>query len=342
MLVAACTSIDPDTTPTSPPTSGPATPPVIVIAYVPYWDQERGFAVARAHIATFDQISPMWYSLREDGSLTLADDTNTTIDIATVRTLQQNGLQVLPTLTNLRNGNWDYEILGSVLARDELQRRHVDAIVDLVLTNNYDGIDIDYEDLRATDRDAYTHFLTLLSEALHSAGKLLTSGALAKTSEPGPEEFNIAQDYAAIGSVCDQVRLTTYDYHWATSEPGPSAPVAWVEEVVAWAVTQIPPAKVVLGCAILGYDWPAGGSGATVTYQEAMSLASAYGAEISRSDGALTFTYVDADGRDHEVWFEDAQSTLEKVELVERYGLGGVFFWRLGGEDPGIWSALGY
>jgi spore germination protein YaaH len=315
---------------------------VTVIAYVPYWDQERGFAVARANRTTFDQLSPMWYSLRDDGSLTLADDENTVIDAATVRAFQQSGLQVLPTLTNLRNGSWNYDLLGSVLASDDLRRRHVGAIVELVLANGYDGIDIDYEDLRAADRDRYTAFLTMLSEELHSAGKLLTSGVYAKTSEPGPEEFNIAQDYAAIGAVCDQVRLMTYDYHWETSEPGPSAPVGWVDEVVAWAVTQIPPLKVVLGCAVLGYDWPDGGNGVTVTHQEATELARRYGVEITRSDGIPTFTYVDADDRQHEVWFEDAQSTLEKVELVDRHRLGGVFFWRLGGEDPAIWSSLPY
>ena len=39
------------------------------------------------------------------------------------------------------------------------------------------------------------------------------------------------------------------------------------------------------------------------------------------------FNYVDAEGRTHVVWFEDARSVQARLRLVEEYGLAGVSIW---------------
>jgi spore germination protein len=160
-----------------------------------------------------------------------------------------------------------------------------------------------------------------------------------KVSNAGYDERNMAQDFRAIGAAADEVRVMTYDYSWDTSPPGPVAPARWVERVIAWTVTQIPPEKVVLGIDLLGYNW-SGGRGVTIGHQRAQSLAEAHGATIRRSaDGSPSFTYRDSSGERHEVWWEDARSVRNKLGLVAEYGLGGVFFWRLGGEDSNVWPA---
>jgi spore germination protein YaaH len=41
---------------------------------------------------------------------------------------------------------------------------------------------------------------------------------------------------------------------------------------------------------------------------------------------------------DHQVWLEEAGSAAARLPLVDRYGLAGVAAWRLGLEDPGVWS----
>ena len=52
------------------------------------------------------------------------------------------------------------------------------------------------------------------------------------------------------------------------------------------------------------------------------------------------FTYTDDLGQSHEVWYADGASVAARLALVQRYGLGGIAVWRLGGEDPASWSAI--
>jgi spore germination protein len=310
------------------------------IGYVPYWDQERAFDVVRQNLELFDDVSPVWYSLEVTGQIVLADPEHTTVDHRTVRFLQKNGIRVIPTVTNLRNGDWDAEVVRAMLHDPTAMRAHIRELTELAVTKNYDGIDIDYEHLRAVDRSFYSNFLHDLGAALDAEDKLLTTAVHPKTSDAGYDERNRAQDFRSIGAAVDQVRVMTYDYSWETSPPGPVAPAEWVEEVIAWTVTQIPRNKVILGIVLLGYDW-ADQRGTTVEYEQAQSRARANEVAIRRTgDGSPSFTYRDSSGRRHEVWYEDAVSVRVKLDLVSKYNLGGAFFWRLGGEDPETWRAV--
>jgi spore germination protein len=200
------------------------------------------------------------------------------------------------------------------------------------------SIDVDYEDLEANDRDAYSTFVRELAAAVHAGGRISTSTVHPKVSDAGDDGRNAAQDYGAIGAAVDEVRVMTYDYPWDTSPPGPIAPADWVREVIAWTVTEIPRHKVVLGVVLLGYDWRVGGVGTTVDYLQATALASAHHVRISRTrDGSPSFAYSNR-GRRHAVWFEDATSVRAKLDLARTCRLGGLFFWRLGGEDPAVWA----
>jgi spore germination protein len=314
--------------------------PPVVIGYVPYWDQTRGFDVTSEHPDLFDEISPVWYSLEPTGEIVLTDAEHTTVDRTAVRRLQEQGVRVIPTVTNLRDGEWDPEAVQAMLHRPEAMETHIRELVRLTLDEGYDGVDIDYEHLRAADRDAYSTFLTDLAAALHAEGKLLTTAVHPKTSESGYGERNAAQDFRAIGAAADQVRVMTYDYSWEDSPPGPVAPAGWVEEVIAWTVTQMPPEKVVLGIVLLGYDWGPE-RGETVDYEQAQDTAAEHQATVRRADDdSPWFAYDDTSGRQHEVWYEDADSVAAKVPLVDQYDLAGAFFWRLGGEDPDVWSVV--
>ncbi len=52
------------------------------------------------------------------------------------------------------------------------------------------------------------------------------------------------------------------------------------------------------------------------------------------------FAYTDEAGNQHEVWFENAASIRAKLQLAHRLGIRGIALWRLGMEDPEIWTML--
>jgi spore germination protein YaaH len=217
----------------------------------------------------------------------------------------------------------------------------VAAIVALVERQHYAGIDIDYEDLHASDRSAFTAFITQLAGALHAKGKVLSVDLFAKPDNRGYDQRNVAQDYQAIGQVADQVRLMGYDYHWTSSAPGPVAPIGWIRAVLRYAKTQIPASKIILGVPLFGYDWT-GGHGTPVSWLQAFQLSEQYGGQphFDAASQSPWFAYTDPSGRRHVVWFENGPSTQAKFEAAESAGIGGVYVWMYGLEDTSIWTAL--
>jgi spore germination protein len=310
----------------------------VISGSVPYYDQWRGFNVAIQRADLFTDISFWWYSVLPDGGIGLLDEPHTVIDPEMVRKLQDQGVRVIPHIANYTQGKWAPDNASVVIRDAALRSTHVRNIVDLVIRAGYDGIDIDYEGLEEADRVPLVMFLTELGEALHEHRKLLTISVQAKVSDKGDGSHNQAQDYASIGQVVDRVNVMTYDYSYRDSDPGPIAPLDWVNDVLAYITSQISQRKVVLGNVLLGYDWGRG-QGETVTWEQATDLADENGADIEWDEDSQSpwFRFNGTDGP-HEVWFENAESTALKLELVEKYDLGGAFFWRLGGEDPDTWS----
>ena len=66
------------------------------------------------------------------------------------------------------------------------------------------------------------------------------------------------------------------------------------------------------------------------------------GAEIRFDETAQTpwFHYTDAEGRIHEVWFEDVRSSQAKFRLVEEYGFRGLGYWNFMRPFPVNFSLL--
>jgi len=91
-------------------------------------------------------------------------------DAALLATVTAGGANTLPTVTNHFDGKRAHRMLRS----DATRTAHATAIADLVAARDYDGIDIDYENLRPVDRARFTAFATTLATKLHAQGKLLS------------------------------------------------------------------------------------------------------------------------------------------------------------------------
>ena len=321
----------------SPVAAGP-----VVVASLPYWNLDHGTSAVLANRDDVNEASPWIYGLDgRAGIVHLYPAGQRAAVSGDVARLRAAGLRLVPTLANVVGGDFAYQPIAGILHDSARTGAHVAAIVDLVDRAGYAGIDIDYEDLHAGDRQAFTNYLTRLAGELHAHGKLLSVALFAKQDDAGYDQRNVAQDYAAIGRVADQVRLMGYDYHWASSPPGPIAPVTWINSVLAYARTQIPPDKIVLGVPMYGYDW-VGDRGTPVTWRQATALAGRHHVPIGydRASQSPWFRYTDGAGQVHDVWFENATSVAAKLAAARAIGAGGVFLWLYGPEDTGMWPAL--
>lgn len=316
-------------------------PSTLVVGSLPFWNLTEGPSVVVANRGNFNEVSPWIYGIARNGQIVAQVPERAAETAAGMDRLRRSGIPLVPTIANVTNGRWAYEPVADILHDPAAMDQHVTGIVALVKREGYAGIDIDYEDLRATDREAFNTFATRLGEALHAEDKILSIALFAKTSDAGEDQRNVAQDYAAIGRAANEVRLMAYDYHWSASSPGPVAPITWVRQMLDYAKTQIPAHKIVLGVPVAGFDWVEG-RGEPVTWLQCFGRTKAFNAtlEYDRLSQSPSFRYTDGEGRAHEVWFENAESTTAKLEAAKGAGIRGVYLWMIGGEDDRTWDQL--
>lgn len=323
------------------PSPTPASGSLSYMGWIPYWDQTRAIASFKAHTELFDHVGVFWYYIDESGHI--QKYTYATEDAELISYAKNNDVNVLAIITNLpEKGDWDWERVDSVIASPKAQADHIAALVDLVEEHNFDGINLDYEAMRGSQKENFTSFVHVLADTLHSKGKILGISVHPKTGEGKPWETNgsQAQDYYQLATHADHIYVMTYDQHYNGSKPGPVASLPWVEQVMRYALegTQIPSEKLFMGVPLYGYDWKQGKKKAKgLFYEEIVALIEKHNPQVMWDDESQS-SYFEYENR--VVWFDDAVSLERKLQLATEIGVGGAAVWRLGGEQPEVWDVL--
>ena len=310
------------------------TAPFVVAAWLPTWDDAGAASLSDAlRVGGVSEVSPTWAGVRADGTLALTPPASSVL----LQT-SMDGARLIPVVQNYADDAWQGDLMASILSDPQRAAVHRRALVQAARENHWDGVDIDYEGLPPTIGPQFIAYLTALRDDLHAAHRLLSVAVPARAGDDDPG--TLAYSYQALGRVADEVRVMAYDHAWSASAPGPIAPTAWVRAVVRYAVARVPREKLMLGLATYGYDW-SGTTGRDVGAADAEALARREHADLVWGDAAaaVTFRYR-AHGRQHVVWFEDARSMAVKQQIAVDAGLRGVAIWRLGGEDPAVWTTV--
>lgn len=302
-----------------------------VAAWIPPWNS-AALSTIQKNGGSIQESNPVWYSLNADGSIAK----NWNAEASSWRAAM-TGSELVPTIQNIVSGSFSKKVGASVISASS-REAHASAIAQLVITNAFDGIDIDYESLPPASRDDFTAFVTLLADKLHAANKKLSVTVYSKWNANAQGNGGDAEDYTAIGAVADSVKIMAYDYHESSTGPGAITPLDWLDQVATYAQSHIPPAKVMIGLPWYGYDWSSSAGVSNVTYASSVDAAQKNGAAISHTaDGEATFTY-----GDHTVYFQDAASYAAKVQMLikKHAAIGGFAHWAAGVEDPAIWGVI--
>lgn len=101
-----------------------------------------------------------------------------------------------------------------------------------------------------------------------------------------------------------------------------------------------------MGIPNYGYNWTLpyvkGSRAQSLGNVEAVELARMTGSTIQydETDGAPYFEYTDPSGSEHIVWFEDARSIKEKIDLITEYGFIGTSYWNIMKFFPQNWLVV--
>ncbi len=281
------------------------------------------------------------YAVKRDGSLTAVEDK------LSLTAALNDRVAPLMVLTNFEQGQFKTEIATAILTNEVLQDRVLNEALQIMGEKGYRGLDFDFEYLGVANRDRYVRFLEKARRVLKARGYFISTALAPKLRAGQRGVLYEGHDYQAIGQVVDFIFFMTYEWGWSGGEPMAVSPISQMRSVMRYAVSVVPRQKIMMGMPLYGYDWTLpyvkGGKFAkSVSPQRALELALRYGVSINydRTSQAPWFRYTDEQGKQHEVWFEDARSVQAKFDLVKELGVRGFFYWVLGNDFPQNWLLI--
>jgi spore germination protein YaaH len=306
--------------------------PLKLSGWVVFDDDGTSYRAFKQHASQLDSVSFSWIGCDEKGALHEKSHPNSAEKTEMVRIAKKAGTKIFAMAVN---EGFTPAGLERVMASPELMKAHAAKLIAIALQAGIDGLDLDYESLKAVDRDNFTGLVREICTAAHKKGLKVVIAVHSKESEPGNWDGPIAQNLAELGKLVDSVRIMTYDYHWETSDAGPIAPPDWVNSVMTFCTTQIPAAKLEMGIPGYGYDWLAKKAHG-ITWAEWSKLLAENGPALrDEQSQELVLKY-----KGRTVFFSDAASNTPKVPIASRLSLRGLALWRLGSEDPKLWDLL--
>lgn len=314
-----------------------ATPPKLKFsAWVVLWDGGEAVKSFEQKASRIDEINVDWISMDKQGSPVRAALVTEQLKQRIFKTAHLHHIKTFGLAANSSGDDFNGDYVHTFLADPQKSDMHARALVDIVVKDGLDGLDLDYESLKAEDRDRFSDFVALLAQHLHAKKKLLSIAVHAKEGEPGNWNGAQAQDWTALGKAVDRFRIMGYDEHETGSVAGPVASTPWIKRVLAFAVSVVPKGKIDLGIPGYGYDWSKKPV-ASLDWPDFQRALAGRNPIRDAASSELTFNYPEGGA----IWFADGASIAPKIEEARRLGIRGLVLWRLGSEDPDLWNYLG-
>lgn len=316
--------------PTVPAPIVPTTRPLSVGFYI-NWD-ESSYESLKRNLDHLDWVVAEWSHLQE-GANPLAPDVH--IPALNWIRLNRPQVRVVPMVQNVIDEKWQGDLLARSIADEPHRQLLISSLTNFVQENNFAGLCVDFEEPPTA---AQANLLTFMQE-LHTT--FAAHGWLLAQAVPFDDpDWN----YQAYSTASDFLIVMAYDQHWTGSDAGPVAAQDWFEQNLIKRMRELDPAKTIIALGNYGYDWnDANHNVDEVTFQEA--LINARESEATPSFDPVTrnpyYEYDEDDQSHHKVWFLDAATAFNEMRAASGYKPAGYGIWRLGSEDPSVWSVLG-
>ena len=204
----------------------------------------------------------------------------------------------------------------------------------LEASEEFDGLQVDWELIPSRDADNFLSFLKELKKGLGK--KPLTVCVPARTKTLKQDVYS----YEKIGKIADRIMVMAYDEHWTGGPAGSIASMDWCEKIADYAKTVWPANEYIFGLPFYGRIWGNKSVKQALAFNGMNRTAHENGVvTIERERGVPHYKYtveVEVEG-----WYEDAYSNVERSRMYKQKGYNCIAFWRMGQEDVAVWEWIG-
>lgn len=280
------------------------------------------------------------------GSYTTIHSWKTT---ALVDSAKKHGTKVFLTVKSFGGAN------NSTFLRNPTARQTcIDSIIALVEYRDANGVNVDLEGVRASDKDSLTAFMVALSQQLKLKDPThVVSLALYSV------DWNNVFDIPNLVDYVDLFMIMGYDYYYSgSSKAGPVAPKEsgkeWLpynleKSVAAYLEAGVPKNQLLLGVPYYGRSWytsttaiPGATTGHKKDYSYRQIMDNGWDAS-AKMDSVSSTKYSVFNGTEtYQVWFEDRATLSAKWDIVLDNDLAGGAIWSLGMDNgyTDLWELL--
>lgn len=283
-------------------------------------------------------VSPTMFTLVDEGQGRINDNAKEA-GKKYIEWAHSNGYMVWPSLSNNSYIQTTSEIIRDYNLRNQL----INNIINLVLTYDLDGINIDFENMYEEDKALFSRFIIELKPRLNEIGAVLSVDV---TAPDGSPEWSMCYDRYTIGNVADYIVFMAYDQNGITSPvEGTTAGYNWVKANIEKFLGQegVEEEKLILGIPFYTRVWKEKNGEITSSAVNMKDLQDIVPANASKTwDDDLKQYYIEyiQDGTTYKIWSEDEESIKYKLSLIKEYNLAGAAYWTKDRETDSIWNII--
>ncbi|MBP3503127.1 MAG: hypothetical protein J6K42_06620 [Clostridia bacterium] len=260
-----------------------------------------------------------------------------------IKWAKSNNYEVWAMVQGINNSQEKREEFSKWINDYKKREQIINQIVSYVQNYNLDGINIDFENINESDKNAVSRFIIELKPALQNIGAILSVDVTVPDGDPN---WSLCFDRNVIGDVSDYLVVMTYDKVQKTSKTADStAPYYWVENNIKKFIgnEKVESNKIILGVPLYTTLWKTEGDvtkGSTILMKNIEKYIPS-DAEIQwLEDSKQQYVEYTKNGATYKMWIENEESISQKLELVDKYNLAGAAFWQKGYESNNIFNLI--
>jgi spore germination protein YaaH len=323
VTAAACAPATVPTIPTTAPTPtiSPARP--AIWGFTAPWDA-RSDSSLRANASRLDVTVTGWIQLDSStGRPTqlYSDDPTRGSSTATR----------LALVTSYHGQRFHPEAIRTLAGDDRALSFAAQRVGEIVAQGRYRGIVLDFEAQAPADTALTIRVVRAFADSARGRGATLVAIAI-------PAADTAAYPTRTFMSGADLLIVMLYDEHWSTSAPGPIATPTWVRRTLGQRVAEVGASRIVAALPVYGYQWRSTQPATPFSFDDARRAAAQASVELVRDPASQSLHAIQPG--DWELWQSDAELLRALRAEVTSLGVTKIALWRLGLEDPGVWSVL--